>query len=101
MPESPLLIMRRLKYGPVSVSQWKRYNGGPARSEISAFGTNPADGGWPGPRRAAAWGLLRHFADAEQYVFVKPPRPATVAAAARGRQWPGQGRLAAAAVGVR
>src|ERR1700724_2392826 len=100
MPESPLLIIRRLKSGPISVGQWKRYNGS-ARSEVSAFGTDPADGGWPDPRGTAAWRLLRHSADAEQHVFVKSLRPATVAAADRGRQWPSQGRLAAAAVGIR
>src|SRR5260370_41923254 len=63
MPESPLLIIRRLKSWPISVGQEKRCDGGPAKSQgsaqVSVFGGNPADGGWSDSRRAPARGLRR------------------------------------------
>ena len=111
MPESTLLIVWRLKSWPISVGQEKRYDGGPAQSQISACQSSA-----PGATRRTAVGLilgapllggLRRRAAEPELVFQsvqrsQPPRPAgSAAAAARGRHRAGQGRPDPAAVGGR
>src|SRR4051794_5484264 len=104
MPESTPPDHAEVKSGPISVGPWKRCNDGPARSEVFAFGTNPADGGRPDPRRAPARRLRGNPAELLQPVLVEPAgaRPCRSGAAANGGgNRPGQGRAAAAAVGLR
>ena len=109
MPESTLLIVRRLTVladfgrSREEMRWWARSNPD-SGYQVSAFRGNPADGGWPDPRRAPARGLRRHAA--EPGSFSNPFSSAgrsrgTGAAAARGRHRPGQGRIDPAAVGRR
>src|ERR1700719_1737697 len=93
------------------IGQEKRYYGGPAQTQAGIFGSarlgrHPADGERPRARRAPPRRLRGSAAD--PWPVFQPVRFAaasralrTGATTDRRRQRPGQGRPAAAAVGVR
>ena len=85
MPESTLLSFGEVKSWPIAVGQEKRYDGGPAQSQVldlrissASVGGDPADGGRPDSRRAAAGGLRRRAAESSNPFSSSQPdrRPA-------------------------